>query len=88
MTIVPQSDYILLVEVEEENKAGLIIPDHADIERTLPGEVIAVGAAVRLKLKVGDLVLFKRHLFDEIVYNDQKYLFGKESSILAILQND
>lgn len=87
MKIIPQLDYVLLSEVLEENKSGLIIPDSVDIERTLPGQVEAVGGDVKLKIKKGDLVLFKRHLFDEIVYNNTKYLFGKQDNIMAILHD-
>ena len=89
MIIEPQSDYLLLTEIlPGTEESGIIIPEYADIERTLPGKVEAKGPAVTMAVNDGDLVLFKRHLFDEVVYNRQKYLFGKESNVLAILRDN
>ena len=86
MNITPLQDYILLEEVQEsETKSGIILTDDSDIEKPNIATVVKKGSDVALKIKEADSVLFKRHLFDEIVLDGIKYLLGREEGICAII---
>ena len=70
---------------DDKTKTGIVIPESADIEPTHMGEVVGVGEATSGKVKVGDTVIFRTHMFDEIGYNDEMYRFGKEENIFAVI---
>lgn len=95
-TIQPISDRVFLEAMEENRitKSGIVLPDSAEKERPVKGRVFAVGAGkrndrgdiMRMSVKVGDIVLFKKYGPDEIELEGKKYLVAEESDILAILE--
>ncbi len=77
---------------EKKLPSGIIIPETADKEKPMKGEVVAVGPGkmddgkrVPLDLKVGDTVLFSKYGYDEIKIDGQEYYILSESSILGIV---
>ena len=75
-------------------KSGIVLPDSAEKERPVKGRVVAVGEGkrndrgdiMRMSVKVGDVVLFKKYGPDEIELEGKKYLVAEEGDILAILE--
>ena len=95
MNIKPLGDRVLVkpVEVEEEIKGGIIIPDTAK-EKPQKGEIIAVGPGkldesgknMPMNVKVGDKVLYSKYGGTEVNIDDEEYLIMSESDIMAIIE--
>ena len=94
MKIKPLADRVVVksLELEENVKGGIIIPDTAK-EKPQEGEVVAVGPGritdngnkVPMEVKVGDRVLFGKYAGTEVTVGDQEYLIMKENDILAVI---
>lgn len=82
--IKPVQNYILLEDLPKK-KSVIVIADDADIEQGSRLKVVEVGNEPKLKLKKGDIVLVKRHNFDEVEEDGKKYLIGKDEHITAII---
>ena len=95
MTVRPLSDRILVkrVDVEEQVKGGIIIPDTAK-EKPQEAEVVAVGPGKRNKngdviapeVKPGEKILIGKYAGTEIEIDGQEYVILSEDDILAIIQ--
>lgn len=94
--IKPLSDRVVVKPEEKEGEkklaSGIIIPETADKEKPMKGEVVAVGPGkvddgkrVPLDLKVGDTVLFSKYGYDEVKIDGEEYYILSESSILGVL---
>ena len=91
----PLNDRLFIEPVAEEKitKSGIVLPESAEKERPIKGVVVATGPGrldekgkrVKMSVKVGDTVLFKKYGPDEIQVDGKKYLVGEESDILAII---
>lgn len=98
-TFEPLYDRILVRPVQPQSKteSGLLIPDVAQ-DKSTQGEVVAIGcgyqqtqyanndaASVRFKLRlnVGDRVLYTKHGNTEVTVNGEKLLLMKESDVLG-----
>jgi chaperonin GroES len=76
---------------EEKTTGGIIIPDTAK-EKPLQGEVVAAGKGritedgkvLPLEVKVGDKILFKKYMGDEIKINGKEYLMIRDDEILGV----
>ncbi|MGD8817914.1 MAG: co-chaperone GroES [Acidobacteriota bacterium] len=90
----PLGDRVLVrrVEVTEEVRGGIIIPDTAK-EKPMEAEVVAVGEGKRLddgsrapfEVKAGDTVLIGKYSGTEIKFDDDNYLILREDEILGIV---
>ena len=95
MNIKPLQDRLLVqrVEVGEQKKGGIIIPDTAK-EKPMEGKVMAIGGGkVRedgtkapMDLKIGDRILFGKYAGTEIKLDDQEYLIMREDDVLGVLE--
>ncbi|MFH1582277.1 MAG: co-chaperone GroES [bacterium] len=96
MKIKPLSDHILIepIKAEEMTKAGILLPETVDKEKSEQGKVIAVGPGKKDKsgkvtpvdVKSGDIVLFTKYGPNEIKIDNKEYLIAEEKDILAILE--
>ena len=89
MNVKPLSDRVLILPnpAEEKTAGGLIIPDTAK-EKRLAGKVVAVGpgtSEVKMEVKVGDQVLYRKYAGQEIQIEGESYLIMKQQDILAII---
>lgn len=89
MNIKPLADRVLIkaAPAEEKTVGGIIIPDTAK-EKTLYGEVLAVGNGTKdekMVLKAGDTVLYGKYAGTEIEHEGEKYLIMRQSDVLAVL---
>lgn len=92
--IKPLGDRVLVkaVEVDEQVKGGIIIPDSAK-EKPQEAEVIALGTGAKndrgevqpFNVKVGDRVIVSKYGGSEVKYNDETYTLMREDDILAIV---
>ena len=94
MNIKPLYDRVVIKRMEEEKMSagGIVIPDSAT-EKSIKGEVVAVGPGKALdngshrapSVKVGDKVLFGKYSGTEVKLDGNEYLIAKEDDIFAIL---
>lgn len=85
MKIQPLDDRVLVLPLDNEEKAGsIIIPDTAK-EKPIVGEVKAVGTDDELKdlVKVGDKVVFGKYAGEEIKVDGEKHLLISRADLLA-----
>lgn len=95
LNLKPLNDHLFIEPIAEKKmtKSGIVLPDSVEKEKPMKGRVVAAGpgrlnergARVKMSVKVGDLVLFKKYGPDEIQVDGKKYLVGEEADILAII---
>lgn len=87
MKIKPLGDRVLIKpkDTEEKTKSGIYIPESAK-EKTLEGEIVAVGDGKDIKVKVGDRVIYESFGGTEVQVNNEKHLIMEMKDVLAILQ--
>jgi chaperonin GroES len=96
MNLKPLSSHILIEPLEEEkvSKGGIVLPDTVEKEKPVKGKIIATGPGkinengevVKMSVKVGDIVLFKKYGPDEFEIEGKKYLIGDEDDVLATIE--
>ena len=95
MKVQPLHDRVLLkrVEMGEQKKGGIIIPDTAK-EKPMEGKVVSVGAGrvekdgkrIPLEVKKGDRVLFGKYAGTEIKIDDVEHVILREDEVLGIIK--
>lgn len=96
MLIKPIRDRILIKPAPAETKtqSGLFIPDNAETNKPVQGEVIAVGSGkitkegtiVALEVAPGDTVLYSKDAGVKTKDGNTEYLILNEDQILAIIK--
>lgn len=96
MKLKPLSNNVIVkpLAAEEVTKSGIVLPETGEKERPEKGEIIACGPGkmteqgtlLKMSVKVGDKVIFKKYSPDEIKIDDEDYLVLSESDIVAILE--
>jgi chaperonin GroES len=90
--IQPLGDRVLVkaIEVEEEVKGGIIIPDSAK-EKPTTAEVLVLGNGKKdgetyeFSVKVGDQVIISKYGGTQVKYEDVEYTILREDDILGIV---
>jgi len=94
MQVKPLADRIVLRPIEEDKTAGgIILPDTAK-EKSMRGEVVAVGPGrlaengerIKPEVKVGDVVIYSKYAGTEIEMDGQEYLILREGDVLAVIE--
>ncbi len=94
MKIKPLYNNVLIEPMEEEQTtaSGIVIPDTASKEKPQQGKVIAVGSGktaegkeVKLPVKEGDTVIYKKWGGNEVENEGKEYLIVKSEDILAVV---
>ncbi|PIW36670.1 MAG: co-chaperone GroES [Candidatus Kerfeldbacteria bacterium CG15_BIG_FIL_POST_REV_8_21_14_020_45_12] len=90
MNIQPLGDRVLIkiLETEEITASGIVLPDSAK-EKKAEGEVMGLGEGeklAKLKLKVGDIVLYGKYSGDEVEIEKEDYKILKHDEVLAIVK--
>lgn len=92
VNIQPLGDRVLVkaIEVEEEVKGGIIIPDSAK-EKPTTAEVLALGNGKKdgetyeFSVKVGDKVIISKYGGTQVKLDDVEYTILREDDILGII---
>lgn len=79
---------------EEVRKSGLLVADTSSHQKSVQGEVIAVGQGKRMddgsiapmSVKVGDKVLFVEYGAEDVEIDGEEYLMMSEDKILGIIR--
>lgn len=91
MNLQPVGDRVLVRPLTEEEvtQSGIVLPDTVDKEKKAEGEVLAIGDGEdvkKLKINVGDTVLFGKYSGDDVEYNDEELKFLKDEEVLAVVK--
>jgi len=80
------------IETEETTKSGIVLPSSAK-EKPCIAEVIEVGPGevkdgkeIKMVVKKGDRVLFRKYAGTEVKLDGEEYLLIKQDDILAIIE--
>ena len=92
MKIKPLGDRVLVKPMtsEEVTKSGIVLPETAEKEQKEQGEVVALGTGDKIKklrLKIGDKVVFGKYSGEEIEIDKEQYKFLKDEDILGIIEH-
>ncbi len=79
---------------DEVTKFGIILPDSAERDKPIRGEVLAIGQGKNLNngqrekmdLKVGDKILFEKYGSDEYKVNNQEFLVVDYDKVVAVIK--
>ncbi len=84
----PLDDKILvkIVSDKETSASGIIIPETAEKEKPILGEVIAIGDSDMIKVKVHDMVLFAKFSGTEVKMKHEDHLILSSSDVLATVE--
>ncbi|MBN1503003.1 co-chaperone GroES [Candidatus Woesearchaeota archaeon] len=87
MKIKPLGNRVLIKPKEAENKtkSGIYIPDSAK-EKTVQGEVVAVGDGKEVTVKAGDIVVYESYGGQEVEIDGKKHLIMEMKDVLAIVK--
>ena len=92
MTLVPLGDRVVLKQVEETTKSGIVLPGQAQ-EKPQQAEVVAVGPGgvvdgkeVKMEVAVGDKVIYSKYSGTEVKMDGTEYIIVKQNDILAIVK--
>jgi len=95
MKIQPLNGYVVIkpLAAEEVTKSGIVIPDTANKEKPMEGEVVAVsktnissnGTALPMEIKVGDFVLYGRYSGEDVKVDGVEYKIVEMTSVRAIV---
>lgn len=95
MKLQPLSNRVFIEQEEAQSQtaSGIIIPPTSSQEKPFLGKVIATGPGkvdqngkiVKMSVKPGDTVLFRKYGPDEIEIEGKTYLVASEDDILAVL---
>ena len=90
----PLGDRVLVepIEVKEQNKGGIIIPDAAK-EKPMEGKVVAIGKKrdedgkeIPFDVKVNDKVLLPKYGGTEVKLGDKKLQLVREEDLLGVIE--
>lgn len=79
----------VLIEIQAvKNKTaqGIYLPESDKKETPQEGRIAAIGESKDIKVKKGQVVIFRQYSGTDIKVNDKKYLLIKNEDILAIIE--
>lgn len=87
MIIKPLGERVLIKQTEQEEvtKSGIVLPGTASKEKSIIGEVLAVGSKIE-EVKVGDKVIFEKYSGTEVKDGEESYLILEKDNVLAIVE--
>lgn len=93
MSLKPREDFVMVERVESptSSKGGILLPEIAK-QQTNKGKVILIGPGIikdgqRLPvegIKPGQIAYFSNYAGNEIESNDKKFLFLRQTEVLAV----
>lgn len=86
--IMPLGENVLIKPVEAATKteSGIFIPDTASSEKPQQGKVEAVGDSDKIKVKKGQVVIYKKYGGEEVKVGTEEYIIVKADEIIAVVE--
>ncbi len=79
----------VLVELQEaKNKTaqGIYLPESTEKETPQEGKIVAIGESKEIKVKKGQVVIFRQYSGTDIKINGKKNILIKNEDILAVVE--
>jgi len=95
VNIRPLADRVVVKarQAEKKTAGGIVIPDSAEGEKPIEGEVMAIGngryvdgKVQPLQVKVGDKILFGKYAGTNIKLDANEYLVMREEDIMGVIE--
>lgn len=85
-TVRPLGENVLISAIQPETKtaSGIYLPETAG-EKPQQGKVIAIGESEKIKVKVGEKVIYTRYGGTEVDVDGAEYLIVSQKDILAVI---
>lgn len=82
----PLGENVLISAIQPETKtaSGIYLPETAG-EKPQQGKVIAIGESEKVKVKVGEKVIYTRYGGTEVDIDGIEYLIVAQKDILAVI---
>lgn len=77
---------IEIEKIEEKTAGGIILPTTTENNNSNTGVIVAIGDLEKVKLEIGDKVIYEKFSGYEIKENDKKYLILNIENILAVVK--
>lgn len=86
--IIPLGENVLIkpVEVATKTDSGIYIPDTASNEKPQQGKIEAVGDSDKIKVKKGQVVIYKKYGGEEVKSGTEEYIIVKADEIIAVVE--
>ncbi len=86
VTVRPLGENVLISAIQPETKtaSGIYLPETAG-EKPQQGKVIAIGESEKIKVKVGEKVIYTRYGGTEVDVDGAEYLIVSQKDILAVI---
>ncbi len=86
VTVRPLGENVLVSAVQPETKTamGIYLPETAG-EKPQQGKVIAIGDSEKIKVKVGEKVIYARYGGTEVDIDGEAYLIITQKDLLAVI---
>lgn len=83
----PLADYVLIEPLDGETTtaSGIVIPDSAK-EKPQEGKIVEIGTSDDIKVKVGDVVMYKKWGGTEVKVDGTEMLLVKHEDLLAVVE--
>jgi len=95
LNVHPLFDNVLIkpLEAEQKTASGILLPDSAK-EKPQMGEIMAVGTGgmteegktIKIVVKVGQKVMYKKWGGNEVKVNGEEWLLVEQKDILAVVE--
>jgi len=84
----PLGDNVLVApeKAEKKTEAGIYLPEGVSKEQPQQGAVVAVGDGEKIRVKKGDVVIYKRYGGTDVKEGDAEYLLIEAEDILAVVE--
>ncbi len=76
---------IALEKPETKTTSGLYLPDTVSGEKPQQGKVIAIGESDKIKVKVGNKVIYTRYGGTEVKIDGIEYVIVTQKDLLAVI---
>lgn len=86
VSVRPLGENVLVSAIVPETKtaSGIYLPETAG-EKPQQGKVIAIGESEKIKVKVGDRVIYTRYGGTEVDIDSEAYLIITQKDLLAVI---
>lgn len=84
----PLGDNVLveLQEIKSKTATGIYLPESNDKETPKEGKVSAIGDSKDIKVKKGQMIIFRPYSGTDVKVNGKKLVLIKNEDILAIIE--
>ncbi len=84
----PLGENVLIETQETKTKTttGIYLPESSEKETPKEGKIVAIGDDKEIKVKKGQVVIFRQYSGTDVKINDKKYILIKNEDILAVIE--